>query len=179
MENESLHDRILQIVRPRVHAAAIVPTVKLRFSEEVVSACKANFCGRYNTTWTCPPGVGTLEELKARILAYAQVLVFTTCHEIEDSFDIEGMGRGREEHGRIADQVIAALPLERYQALGAEGCGLCTKCTYPDAPCRFPERAKPSIEACGIDVVHLARTCGIHYKNGINTVTYFTAVLFG
>ena len=31
-------------------------------------------------------------------------------------------------------------------------CGICKTCTYPDAPCRFPDRARRSMEACGIDV---------------------------
>ena len=68
---------------------------------------------------------------------------------------------------------------EKFMVLGCEGCGLCEKCTYPDAPCRFPEKAVPSVEACGINVVELAKKSGINYNNGSNTVTYFCVILFG
>lgn len=52
------------------------------------------------------------------------------------------------------------------------------KCTYPTAPCRFPEKARSSAYANGISVVDLAKQLGINYKNGNNTVTYFSVVLY-
>ena len=55
---------------------------------------------------------------------------------------------------------------------------ICTKCNYPATACRFPERAIPSVEACGIDVVELARKSGINYNNGPDTVTYFCIILY-
>ncbi len=63
------------------------------------------------------------------------------------------------------------------KALGCEGCNLCPICTYPDAPCRHPDRAIPSVEACGIHVVEFSRNIGLKYNNGPNTVTYFCIVL--
>ncbi len=65
-----------------------------------------------------------------------------------------------------------------FFALGCGGCELCKKCTYPDAPCRFPDKATPSVEACGINVVELSKKIGIKYNNGPNTVTYFCIILF-
>jgi len=41
-----------------------------------------------------------------------------------------------------------------------------------------PDRAMPSLEAYGINVSLLAKTSGMKYINGANTVTYFGAVLF-
>ena len=66
----------------------------------------------------------------------------------------------------------------RFMALGCEGCGICEKCTYPDSPCRFPEKAIPSVEACGINVVEFSRKIGINYNNGADTVTYFCVILW-
>ena len=62
--------------------------------------------------------------------------------------------------------------------LATEGCKRCKNCTYPDAPCRFPESLHPSIESHGVEVNVLAGTCGIRYHNGKNTVTYHTCVFF-
>ena len=61
--------------------------------------------------------------------------------------------------------------------LSNEGCDLCDKCTYPDAPCRFPNRAHGSLEGYGIFVSEIAKIAGINYINGANTVTYFGAVI--
>ena len=73
-----------------VHEFAIVNPKDVPFREYVVDACAMNYCGRYGKTWQCPPGVGSLEHLKEKCLAYKKAVVFTTVHPIEDSFDIEG-----------------------------------------------------------------------------------------
>lgn len=88
-------DKILQAANGRIHQWAVVEVKDIEFSEEVVAACRANYCGNYNKSWMCPPHVGTLEELKSRYTAYRYAFVFTTRHEVEDSFDIEGMVRPR------------------------------------------------------------------------------------
>ncbi len=48
----------------------LLPTEKILFSEEVRALCRDNVCGRYGTSWACPPAVGTVEECRARCLAY-------------------------------------------------------------------------------------------------------------
>ena len=83
------------------------------------------------------------------------------------------------------NQVDSELMLEKldaagisYMALGCEGCDLCEECTYPTEPCRFPKKAVPSVEACGINVVELSHSIGINYNNGADTVTYFCIILW-
>ena len=65
-----------------------------------------------------------------------------------------------------------------FLLLSNEGCGRCTACTYPDAPCRFPQLLHHSLEGYGFIVSDLAKEAGIRYHNGANTVTYFGALLF-
>ena len=60
----------------------------------------------------------------------------------------------------------------------AGSCPVCEKCTYPDAPCRFPDKARSAMEALGIDVVALAADRGITYDHGAGTVTYFSIVFY-
>jgi len=168
----------IEEIKPLVHEIAMLDTKDIPFSEEVVAACARNACGCYGKTWQCPPGVGTLEERMRICRAYEHAIVFTTRHALEDSFDVEGWARGRVSHEATTDRVLELFPLEKRLAFSAEGCHLCEKCTYPDAPCRFPDRARVSVEANGIFVVELAKICGIHYHNGANTVTYFSMILF-
>ena len=170
------------LITPLVRDIAVLDTADIPFSEEVVKACERNACGCYGKTWQCPPGVGTLEERIAVCRSYQTAIVFTTCHPLEDSFDIDGMHQGKIEHEKTTDRILEMLnaPLrERFLAFSAEGCHLCETCTYPDAPCRFPQKSRVSVEANGIFVVELARQCGIRYHNGSNTVTYFSMLLFG
>lgn len=158
----------------------IISTEYIPFSQDVISACRSNKCGRYETCWTCPPGAGTLEELKTKIKSYRKAAVFTCKYELEDWLDFEGMSAGAKSTEKILFQITDELSKAKipFLALGCEGCSICEKCTYPDFPCRFPNQAFISIEACGINVVELSRNIGINYNNGVNTVTYFCIILF-
>ena len=171
-------ESIIDKVRLKVYQLACINVKDIPFREYVVDACASNRCGKYGKTWQCPPGVGDLETLKAKCLSFSKAVVFTTCHDLEDSFDIEGMDAGRVKHEKITDEVIELFPNIEIRVLSAEGCTLCEKCTYPHSPCRFSDKARSSVEANGISVVELAKQCDINYKNGNNTVTYFSVILY-
>lgn len=182
----AVHEKLLawledagQQIHP-VHEYAFITTDQLTFSEKVREACKANYCGRYGKCWTCPPGAGPWEELRDHFKEYANAFVFTTKHDLEDSFDVEGMDEARIIHDKMDEALVAMLASESeaHELAGAGSCSICAKCTYPDAPCRFPEKARRSMEACGIDVVQLSKDANIHYINGVNTVTYFSIVFY-
>ncbi len=58
-------------------------TSELVFSERVRWICQTQ-CPMYNTTWACPPAVGTVEECKARCLSYPHALMMTSITEVSD-----------------------------------------------------------------------------------------------
>ena len=158
-----------------------VPTREIPFSPEIRAICAGNACRLYGTSWACPPAVGDFEACRAACLRYAQALVFSACAPLEDSFDFEGMAAGLREFkvvcDRLADAVRGILP--DFLLLSNEGCGRCAVCTYPDAPCRFPDRLYPAVEGYGIEVGPLAARAGVRYNNGPNTVTFLGGLLFG
>ena len=158
----------------------VIEVEEIPFSPAVREACKENRCGRYGTCWTCPPGVGEQEELEKKIKSFQRAAVFTCKYDLEDSFDFEGMKEGAGETQGILRELVDELRSQKVvlMALGCEGCHICTKCNYPATACRFPERAIPSVEACGIDVVELAKRTGLKYNNGPDTVTYFCMILY-
>lgn len=165
-------------LKDKAFQTCVIDTKQISFSEEVVKACKRNYCGKYNTCWTCPPAAGDLKQLEQKYKAYKKAFVFTTLHKIEDSFDIEGMDRARIEHKSAEKAATNAIKGLNVDWLGAGSCLICEKCTYPNSPCRFPDKAKSSVEAAGIDVVQLAKTSNINYFNGENTVTFFSVIFF-
>ena len=107
--------------------------------------------------------------------------MYQNIYEIEDSFDIEGMFEAKKSHHRVAQKIQEAVkPLlgDSYLHLEAGGCGVCERCAKRDQlPCRFPEKALPSLEAYGIDVYNTASHAGLKYVNGQNTITYFGMLL--
>ena len=158
----------------------IIPTEQIPFAQSVADACRSNQCGKYGTCWTCPPAVGEYTKWQQKIQQFDNAAVFTCKHPLEDCFDFEGMMLAQQKTMALLHSITADLRTNNVQhlALGCEGCTLCEKCTYPDAPCRHPQAAIVSVEACGIDVVTLSRNIGIRYNNGANTVTYFCMILF-
>ena len=163
--------------------AGIIDVSQIAFSQELRNLCKQNACGKYGTNWMCPPGVGELEPLKARVSEYKKGLVVQTVHKIIDSFDFEGMMDAGKVHNEIFRNIVSKIK-EQYMKdeiliLSAGACDICPKCTYIDGKeCRFPEKAIPSIESYGINVAALVQSCDIPYTNGPNTVSYVGLILF-
>lgn len=178
MQPVSIVEQLLR--HPQIREYRLLSPKQLSFSPAVAEACASNACGKYGSCWTCPPGVGDLRLWQQRILQYENLAVFTCVHSLEDCFDFEGMIRGQEKTMVLLHQLRDELSEHKMDILplGCAGCNICQPCTYPQAPCRFPQRAIVSIEACGIDVVQLSRDTGIRYHNGENTVTYFCIILF-
>ena len=153
---------------------------ELRFHSEVRKICEGNSCRNYGASWACPPAVGTLEDCRARVERYGNMLLFTKKYAMESSFDFEAMGEGLQDFKKAVDRLheLVAPRLPDHLLLSNEGCGRCRKCTYPDAPCRFPDRLYHSLEGYGFVVNDLARAAHVRYNNGPNTVTFFGALLW-
>jgi len=158
----------------------LIPVSELEFSQEIRRICETG-CRGYGKSWACPPAVGTVEECRARCGQYERMLLLSARFELEDSFDYEGMTAGMREFRNRVERFGGALRplLPTFLLLSNEGCGRCAACTYPDAPCRQPQRMYHSIEGYGFNVSELARRAGVKYNNGPNTVTFFGALLFG
>lgn len=153
---------------------------QLQYHPEIRQICEGNLCRNYGTSWACPPAIGTLEACKARLKDYNRMLLFSRFYPLEDSFDFEGMKAGMVQFKKTVDafQQLISPHLSRYLLLSNEGCGRCKQCTYPHAPCRFPQLLHHSLEGYGWIISDLAREAGIPYINGPNTVTYFGALCF-
>ncbi|NLF26619.1 MAG: DUF2284 domain-containing protein [Clostridiales bacterium] len=161
--------------------AALISQSQIVLSATFREICEGNGCGGYNRCWMCPPNVGGIEELMARVRAFPRGLLYQTVARIEDSFDIEGMTAATVEHAQVSQRLEKKL---RPRLSGASlhltcgGCRLCDRCTKLDGlPCRHPEDALPSLEAHGIDVYNTTKDTDLRYINGANTVTLFGLVL--
>ena len=158
----------------------VIRVAGLVFSGEVRRMCEMNTCRKYGTTWACPPALGTVSECRERCRRFDHMLLFSVKYDLEDSYDFEGMMEGQKKFKETARALALRIRprLGEHLILSNEGCGICAVCTYPDAPCRFPEQVQGSLEGYGFFVNQLAGAAGMNYINGQNTVTYFGAVLY-
>ncbi len=162
-----------------VYEAGWINTDELVFHEEIRKICEGNSCRNYNTSWACPPAIGTLEECKERVAKYKKMLLFTVYYPLKDGFDFAGMVSAMEDFKKVSDvfHLNVRSILSDFLLLSNEGCGRCKQCTYPERNCRFPDMLHHSLEGYGFMVNDLAKLAGVHYNNGKNTVTYFGGLL--
>lgn len=151
---------------------------QIEFSERIRYVCEHE-CGMYGKSWACPPAVGSVAACREKVLSYPSGLVFTTLTEVEDIADMEATLATRKPHEQITRQVRDIL--RQYSSdvltLSTEACAVCEHCTYPDAPCRNPDRMFPCVESYGIVATDLAEKNGIEFYNG-NLVTWFSVLFY-
>ena len=176
-------DELIAIAKKLGAAAAEITEVKnIQFEPSFRRLCEQNACGKYGKSWMCPPYIGPIQDLIAKAKTYRNALVYQTISSILDSYDFEGMMYAAWSINQLSQRlkmrltaILDGVPL----FLGAGACLVCKRCALLEHnPCRFPLQATPSLESYGINVIQLASLCGMNYCNGINTVTYFGAVLF-
>jgi len=147
--------------------------------QDVRDMCRCG-CSRYGTCWTCPPGCGTLEQCRQRLQACRNGVLVQTVAELEDEFDGEGMMQAQSTHNSRFAALVLQLrgTVPGLLPLGAGCCGICTDCTYPDAPCRFPDRQISSMEAYGLLVQQVCKANGLSYYYGSGTIAYCSCLMW-
>ena len=152
-------------------------TIELK--SEVRDMCRANTCGVYGRNWSCPPGCGDLETLRGDIARFSRGILVQTVGEVEDSLDIEGIMEAeaahREHFAALHEKLLETWP--GLLALGAGTCRRCSECTYPDAPCRFPDKRVSSMEAYGMLVLEVCKANGMGYYYGPQAISYTSCFL--
>lgn len=103
-------------------------------------------CGGFGSSLMCPPHTPTPDQTAVLLAEYRRAVLFEA-------------KRGK------AKSIATALERELFLAgchralgLGAGPCLLCKTCTLRE--CRHPDDARPSMEACGIDVFSTVRRHG-------------------
>ncbi len=160
------------------HTAPLDPaTIDLK--EEVRQMCSGGGCHQYGKRWSCPPGCGELDVLRQKINTYTKGILVQTVGQLEDAFDGEAMIETEQAHKAHLVQMQKIL-LEQYPrllTLGAGCCTVCKTCSYPDAPCRFPEKQISSMEAYGMLVTEVCQKNGLKYNYGPCTIAYNSCFL--
>lgn len=161
--------------------SAFLKVADVPFSQEVRKMCEMNTCGMYGKSHSCPPAIGDVETLHEKLSQYDYGVVVQTVYQLEDCFDYDGMMEAARIHKKnfleALERIRLRYPEQKPYPLNAGSCSYCESCTYPDGqPCRYPEQAIVSLEACGIFVNKMLEKTGLKYNNGKDTVSYVGVV---
>ena len=147
--------------------------------QEIRDMCNAEQCRSYNKSWSCPPACASIEEMRLRLGNYKKGILVQTVGELEDSMDWDGImeagARHKENFGLMRKELFDKYPY--MLALGAGECKLCDACTYPDEPCRFPDRMEISMEAGGLFVSKVCKDNALAYNYGQESIAFTSCFL--
>ena len=161
-----------------IHAEEIVVDERVRLK------CEVPLCYGFNRYLTCPPFVMGVEEFKKILRRYRDGLLIqvvakgvNSLEKSEGEISKELMEKLEENthsywmkklHEIVDTLEKEAFKLGYYLAVGLVGghCQLCKKCVVESGEriCRFPFKARPSMEALGIDIIKTCENAGLSVR---------------
>jgi predicted metal-binding protein len=150
--------------------------------ERIRAFCAENKCGSYGHNYMCPPHAGSLEGIRKNLRNFSRGLLFQHSKALDIINDRE---RVRETKLDFHKKVLQIEDFLRRSGAGkvwgliGGSCELCEPCRVDiSEPCPYPERARMSLEAIGIDVLDLAAKLGLDSEFHTDRIVWTGCVLF-
>jgi predicted metal-binding protein len=141
---------LIEIAQKKAHVkkAVVVAAKDVETAGWVRLKCQYG-CSGYKQSLTCPPFTPTPDEMRKILDSYKRAVLIHFAPEADTK------------------QIVVKLEREIFLSgawkafgLGAGPCYFCNQCAIESGQCRHAEEARPSMEACGIDVFTTAHRAG-------------------
>ena len=143
-----------KVLKAGVDHAVVVSTEDVATAPWVRMKCQFG-CSNFGRSLCCPPNSPAPDQMRSILDSYDRAILLH-----------RHVTQGRQPVDNLNDLAVdleKALFFDGYYrawALGSGPCKRCETCGLP-GPCRHADRARPSMEACGIDVFATARAHGL------------------
>jgi predicted metal-binding protein len=155
LKNAVKYEPYIQLAHDNgIHDAMAIRTSEVFTAPWVRMKCQFG-CAGYGKTLCCPPHTPTPDEMRKILDSYIHALLL----HIHWKKDYKKVSRFNDT---IVD-LERTIFLDGYYkawAVGSGPCDRCTECNLFDG-CRNTDKARPSMESCGIDVFKTAREHGL------------------
>jgi len=145
-----------------IHAREIVVDERVRYQ------CSYSGCREYGKRLMCPPYTPAVDEFKKLLERYYMALLLQLTGDIKDkdNWEPETQNWALKLHDIVHKLEKKAFALGFPFAAGLIGgpCKLCAKCAVENdatAKCIHRDKARPSMEAMGIDVLSTCKKVGL------------------
>jgi predicted metal-binding protein len=151
---ENLNPYITKALNAGMDHAIVVQTSKIYTAPWVRMKCQFG-CHRYGQSHCCPPRTPTPDETRRVLDSYTYAILLHRNWK-------EGLQRIDAFNDAVVGTELALFIDGYYKAwsMGSGPCRLCEKCNI-SGQCAHGSKARPSMEACGIDVFETARDHGL------------------
>ncbi len=169
MAKKSLKSLCSKAIKLEAADAKVINASSIKTGAWVRNKCKYG-CSGFGESLGCPPYSPTPEETQRVLDAYKKAVL------------IHCQSGSKKDISKIVVEVEKEAFLSGFYkawGMGAGPCRLCSVCSLKKG-CRHPEKARPAMEACGIDVYQTARTNGFKIevvKSPRDKANYFGVVL--
>lgn len=150
--------------------------------ERIRAFCVENKCGNYGHNYMCPPHASSLEDIRKNLKNFPRGVLLQYSKALDTTDDLE---RVRETKIDFHKKVLQIEDFFRRSGAGrvwgliGGSCGLCDTCRINTSePCPYPERARMSLEAIGVDVLGLADKLGLDSEFHKDKIVWTGCVLF-
>lgn len=152
MNADRLQPYLEQALAGSADRAVVVRTAEVVTAPWVRMKCQFG-CSNFGRSLCCPPNTPAPEQMRTLLDSYTAGILL---HRHVQS------GRGLvDELNELAVDIERALFFDGFYKAWAVGSGPCTRCKECGDTCRHADRARPSMESCGIDVFGTARAQGL------------------
>lgn len=150
-------DRYLSLAREKdIDHAVVLSTAEIYTAPWVTIKCQYG-CFHYGESLCCPPRTPDHEKMRAILNSYSRAILL---HKLwkEETRDIRSFNEA------VVDIELALFFDGYYKAwsMGSGPCRHCEKCNL-EGRCVHGDRARPSMEACAIDVFRTASEKGLSF----------------
>jgi predicted metal-binding protein len=167
--------------------AKAFPASKVVVDPRVRLKCSVPVCSGYHNNLMCPPNVITPEEFARALARYHSAILAQFSlpmpssgiqkkygdkelkQVVEDKAYLAEMARAGRDMGEAMGKLERDAMLRGYRfaaAFGGGPCRLCDECVALTGglKCRNPWKARPAMEAVGIDVFQTAKNAGLPFE---------------
>ncbi|MGC9976338.1 MAG: DUF2284 domain-containing protein [Syntrophales bacterium] len=186
MQHKKVLANIISLLKERGASAVVLESIAdIVVDERVRLKCRVPVCDSYSKNLMCPPYVPSVAEFREALKNYKQAILLQVSAELNETCT----------NGPAEEVFIPARKLHELVNLGekeafASGyrfaagfiggcCRLCDECVAAEGgtSCRFPFKARPSMEAVGIDVIATADKAGLPLSFPINNKVTWTGLI--
>lgn len=141
--------------------------------------CRVPLCDGYNQNLMCPPNVMDLDSFRNILSMYSEAVLIQV--KAQGSSEEDVIAAELHVQNLISDLETKALMQGNYfvAGLGAAKCRLCPECVgvHSGEECRHPFRARPSMEAVGINIYKTCENVNIPIEMLDKENLYFAGLL--
>jgi predicted metal-binding protein len=186
-DREKVLERVMSLLKERgASDVVLVDRDDIVVDERVRLKCRVPVCDSYGKNLMCPPYVPSVAEFREALKNYCHGILIQVSGELNET----SVNAPTEEVFLPARKLHELVNLGEREAFTAGFrfaagfiggcCRLCDECVVlqGSTSCRFPFKARPSMEAMGIDVTATAEKAGLSVSFPIrNKVTWTGLIL--